>query len=315
MGPRGEHVLVTGGAGFIGAHLARALLEENTVTVYDSLVAGKRDRVPAGAAFIEADVRDGDRLASIVADVDRIFHQAALVSVPRSIETPLESHEINVSATLQVLDAARRHDVPVVLASSAAIYGRPEHLPIAETHRTSPQSPYGLEKLTVDHYARLYHEQYGLETVALRYFNVYGPGQSNGQYAGVITTFRDQANLGESLTIEGDGSQTRDFVHVWDVVRANLLAATSDAATGRAFNIGTGRGTDIRSLAEIVRRLVDTDAGTTHVEARAGDIDRSVADISRARSVLGYEPRIGLETGLRTVVHDGETELIPERSV
>ena len=305
MGPRGEHILVTGGAGFIGSHLAAALLESNTVTIYDSFANGNRAHIPPTARVIEGDICDHDQLASIVADVDRIYHEAAMVSVPQSVEAPLESHDVNLRATVALLEAARRHNVPVVLASSAAIYGQPNTLPITEDHRCQPSSPYGLEKLAIDQYARLYHEQYGLETVSLRYFNVYGPGQS-GQYAGVISTFCDQAQRGQPLTIEGDGTQTRDFVHVSDVVQANLLAATSPAAVGNAINIGTGQSTTIASLAETIISTVDADIGTTHIDGRANDVAHSVADISRAREMLGFEPRTDLATGLQSLVSGSE---------
>jgi len=248
-------ILVTGGAGFIGSHLVESLVAENDVRVLDDLSTGHRESVHDDATLHVGDVRDEPTVRKAMEGVDVVFHQAALVSVDRSIEVPEVSHAVNVDGTLTVLEAAGIEDARAVVASSAAIYGDPGSVPVAETHRTKPLSPYGVEKLAADEYARLYHDLYGLETVALRYFNVYGPRQS-GEYAGVISVFREQAADGGPLTVHGDGTQTRDFVHVDDVVRANCLAATTDA-TGRAYNVGTGTSVSIRELAELVQKLTD----------------------------------------------------------
>lgn len=296
-GPSGATVLVTGGAGFVGSHLVEALVGDNEVRVLDDLSSGREAYVHDDATLIVGDVRDEGTVREAMAGVDTVFHQAAIVSVDRSIEAPGPTHAVNVGGTLTVFEAARTEDARVVVASSAAIYGDPVSVPVAESHPTEPQSPYGLEKLTVDEYARLYHDLYGLETVALRYFNVYGPRQTGGDYAGVISVFREQARAGGPLTVHGDGTQTRDFVHVADVVRANCLAATTDA-TGEAFNVGTGRTVSIRGLAELVQDLADEPVGIEHVDAREGDIERSRADISTASAVLGYEPQWDLREGL-----------------
>lgn len=306
MDVAGRNVVITGGAGFIGSHLADALVADNDVTVLDSLDAGDPANVPDDAALVEADVRDPDAVEACVAGTDLVFHQAALVSVETSVADPVASDDVTADGTLAVLEAARRHDARVVVASSAAIYGPPRELPVDETHPTMPESPYGVAKLAADHYARVYHELYGLETVLLRYFNVYGPRQS-ADYSAVIGTFAAQAAVGDPITVEGDGTQTRDFVHVSDVVRANLLAATADAGTvaGRPYNIGTGEETSIRQLAETVRELAESDGGIVHVEPREGDIDRSVADVSRGRSELGFEPTIPLREGLRDLLRVG----------
>ncbi len=296
----GATILVTGGAGFIGSHIVATLAADNEVRVLDDLSSGHREYVHEAATLQVGDVRDETAVRAAMEGVDIVFHQAALVSVDRSIEAPEESHAINVDGTLTVLEAARAEDARVVVASSAAVYGDPESVPITEAHRTKPLSPYGLTKLTVDEYARLYHDLYGLETVALRYFNVYGPRQS-GEYAGVISVFRDQAAKGGPLTVHGDGSQTRDFVHVADVVRANCLAATTDA-TGQAYNVGTGTSISIRQLAERVREVTDGPVPIEHTEAREGDIDRSCADISRAREALGFEPAWDLRDGLAALL-------------
>jgi UDP-glucose 4-epimerase len=290
-------VLVTGGAGFIGSHLVEALVEDNDVRALDDLSTGHREFVHTDTELIVGDVRDVEAVREAMTGVDVVFHQAAVVSVDRSVEAPTETHAVNIDGTLAVLEAARAEDARVVLASSAAIYGDPVSVPVDESHPTDPLSPYGLEKLAVDQYARLYHDLYGLETVALRYFNVYGPRQTGGDYAGVISIFREQARTGGPLTVHGDGTQTRDFVHVSDIVRANQLAATTEA-TGEAFNIGTGHSHSVLELTAIVRDLAEETIPVEHVEAREGDIQQSRADISKAQETLCYEPRRDLHGGL-----------------
>jgi UDP-glucose 4-epimerase len=295
--PTGETILVTGGAGFIGSHLVDALADENDVRVLDSLSSGRRDRVPDGVTLVEGDLRNDDAVARATDGIDLVFHEAALVSVERSVEDPVESHAVNVDGTLALLERVRAEDARVVLASSAAIYGHPEYTPVDEDHPAEPSSPYGLEKATADEYARLYHELYDIETVSLRYFNVYGPRQVGGDYSAVISIFLEQARAGEPITIDGDGTQTRDFVHVSDVVRANLLAATTDAV-GESFNVGTGSSVTIRELAETIREVVGSDSEIVHGEPRPGDIEHSRASISKIRTELGYEPTVNLEEGL-----------------
>ncbi|KAA9396482.1 NAD-dependent epimerase/dehydratase family protein [Haloarcula sp. CBA1130] len=294
-----QRVLVTGGAGFIGSHIAETLCPDNDVLILDDFSSGNRTNCPDGATVIEGDVRDEATVANAVDGVDIVFHEAAIVSVAQSVENPTASHAVNVDGMLNVLEAARREDARVVFASSAAIYGAPESLPVTETAPKQPASPYGLEKLSGDHYCRLYADLYDLQTVSLRYFNVYGPRQSGGDYAGAITAFAQQARAGGPLTVHGDGSQTRDFVNIADVVQANLLAATTDA-TGEAFNVGTGTGTTIRGVAETIRDTVDPTAEVTTTDPRPGDIRDSLADISKARERLGYDPNVSLTEGLET---------------
>ncbi|WP_324663382.1 NAD-dependent epimerase/dehydratase family protein [Haloarcula sediminis] len=293
----GKTVLVTGGAGFVGSHIADAHLPDNEVRILDNFSSGRRANVPDAATVIEGDIRDDAARSEAMDGVDIVFHQAAIVSVARSVEDPTTSNAVNANGTLAILEAARRQDARVVFASSAAIYGAPETLPITEGESKAPASPYGLEKLTSDHYCRLYADLYDLPTVALRYFNIYGPRQSGGDYAGVIKAFTEQARDGGPLTVHGDGEQTRDFVNVADVVQANCLAATTDA-TGEAFNVGTGTRTSVRQLAELIRDEVAPTAEITHVDARDGDIRHSAADISKAREGLGFEPTISLADGL-----------------
>jgi UDP-glucose 4-epimerase len=299
-----RNVLISGGAGFIGSHLADALVEDNDVTVLDDLSHGQRAHVPDEATFVQGDVNDETVLDEAMRDTDVVFHQAAQVSVDRSVDAPQRSHATNVDATLSLLERARDHDIRVVLASSCAVYGQPESLPIPESAPLDPTSPYGLEKLTVDHYARLYNDLYDLETVALRYFNVYGPRQAGGDYSGVISIFLDQAADDEPLTVHGEGTQTRDFIHVSDVVRANLLAATTDAV-GEAFNVGTGRETSVIELAETIREVMDAESDVVHTAPREGDIDRSCADTSKTAARLGFEATTGLEEGIGTLAESG----------
>ena len=296
----GRTVLITGGGGFIGGHLVDTVVEHNDVRVLDDFSGGRRSQLPATVDVVEGDVRDPATCERALEGVDVVFHEAAVVSVERSVEAPVESHAVNVDATLSLLEGARRTDARVVFASSAAVYGAPETLPITETIPKRPSSPYGLEKLSADHYCRLYHDLYDTETVALRYFNVYGPRQRKGPYSGVITTFIAQARSGGPITVEGTGEQTRDFVHVRDVVRANLLAATTDRV-GEAFNVGTGRSTSIIQLAERVRETVDPSIDIEHVDARPGDIQDSLADVSKATEDLGYKSRVELADGIESV--------------
>nr|WP_200778334.1 NAD-dependent epimerase/dehydratase family protein [Halobaculum gomorrense] len=292
---------MTGGAGFIGSHLSDALVDDNDVRVIDNLTSGERSTLPDDVTFVHGDIRDEDTLSQLVADVDVVFHEAALVSVQHSIEDPVESHETNTRATLGLLEAARANDVRVVLASSAAIYGHPESVPISETARKEPTSPYGLDKLAIDHYARLYANLYDVETIPLRYFNVYGPGQVAGDYSGVISVFIEQALSGENITVHGDGDQTRDFVYIDDVVRANCAAATTDVV-GQAYNVGTGESISVRELAEEIQDITDTCSDIVHTDARSGDIAHSQADISRMRDQLGVEPTVSLREGLEYTV-------------
>ncbi|AFO56739.1 UDP-glucose 4-epimerase [Natrinema sp. J7-2] len=250
--------------------------------------------------MIEGDIRDDDALDRATADIDIIFHHAALISVEASIRDPERTHDVNVTGTVKLLERARDESARFVFASSAAVYGHPDTVPISEDAPLEPTSPYGLSKLAAERYVRLYADLYDLSAVALRYFNVYGPGQLDGDYSAVISVFVDQAAAGDPITVEGDGSQTRDFVHVDDVVQANLLAATAEE-TG-TFNVGTGESVSILELAEIVRDLSGSDPEITYTEARAGDIDRSRASVSNIESSLGFEPSLSLEDGLREII-------------
>ncbi|PCR89170.1 NAD-dependent epimerase/dehydratase family protein [Natrinema ejinorense] len=299
---RDETVLVTGGAGFIGSHLVDALVPQNEVRVLDSFTTGDRTHLPDDVTVIDGDVRDPIALQRAARGVDVVFHHAAVVSVSRSVDEPRQSNRTNLEASLLLLEQARQEDARVVVASSAAVYGHPEELPLTETAPTNPTTPYGVQKLATDQYARLYEDLYGLPTVTLRYFNVYGPRQQ-GPYSGVISTFLEQARAGDPITVEGDGQQSRDFVHVSDVVRANMRAAATDAV-GEAYNIGTGQRTSVLTLAETIRSATGSSSPIVHREPRAGDIRHSGADTSKATRDLGFTARVGLESGIRSLVDD-----------
>jgi len=298
---RDRTVLVTGGAGFIGRKLVGALVDDNDVRVLDDGSTGEPERLPDAVEYVEGDVRDADAVDAAMADVDVVFHEAAVVSVAESVEDPARTNDVNLSGTVATLEAARRHDARLVFASSAAVYGRPSSVPVAEDDPTDPLSPYGLQKLAADRYVRMYADLYDLETVSLRYFNVYGRGQRGGDYAGVITAFLNRVREGEPPVVHGDGSQTRDFVHVSDVVRANLLAATTEE-TGEAYNVGTGASVTVRELAERVVSLSGADLSVEFGPERTGDIQHSEADISKARAALDYEPQVDLSEGLAELV-------------
>jgi UDP-glucose 4-epimerase len=305
--PEGRTVLVTGGAGFVGRRLAEALDAHNEVRVLDDFSTGSRANVPPDVDVVEGDVRDEETVAAATAGVDIVYHQAGLVSVPESLEAPVASSDVNVGGTVRVLEAARRNDARVVVASSAAVYGDADSSPIPEDAPKNPTSPYGADKLAADNYARVFADAYDLPVVALRYFNVYGCGQ-NPEYSGVVDAFLRRALTDEPLVVHGDGEQTRDFVHVDDVVRANLVAGVTDA-TGAAYNVGSGESVSIRRLAELVAELADTDAPIEHGPARPGDIRHSEADIQRAREKLNYEPQTELRVGLGRMIESRRTEL------
>jgi UDP-glucose 4-epimerase len=294
--------LVTGGGGFIGSNLARLLLDDGyVVTILDNFLSGYRSNVEAlpEARLVEGDVRDPDALARAVEGADVVFHLAASVGNVRSIERPLEDSEINVLGTLRVLEAAREHRVgKVVFSSSAGIFGELKHLPISEDHPVEPDSPYGASKLGAEKlclaYAKLYD---GFDAVCLRYFNVYGPNQRFDAYGNVIPIFAHRMVNGEPLTIYDDGEQTRDFVNVHDVAQANLLAARAEGVSG-AFNVASASSVSINRLVELMAEVSGLDVSVQHAPPRKGDVRDSLADISAARRVLGFEPVVDLGRGL-----------------
>jgi nucleoside-diphosphate-sugar epimerase len=300
--------LVTGGAGFIGSHIATRLVEGgHAVRILDDLSSGKQANLAHIAGDVElivGDVRDAARVTELAAGCDVIFHEAAIVSVPYSVEHPQETHDVNIQGTLNVLLAARKHGVKrVVFACSAAVYGEEPEQPKVETMRTAPVAPYGVEKMTGEQYLYCWSKLYGVETVSLRYFNVFGPRQDpTSAYSGVISIFVDRILRGAPLTIFGDGEQYRDFVYVDNVVDANIAAATRPSVSGRAYNVACGQKTSLNELAAILGRIVGKDVRPTHAPPRAGDIRESLADIGLARAELGYEPKVGVEEGLGRLV-------------
>jgi UDP-glucose 4-epimerase len=300
--------LVTGGAGFIGSHIVERLVRTgHTARVFDNFSSGKRENLAPFAPRIEVipgDLRDRERVDLAVTGCDVVFHEAAIVSVPYSIEHPQETHDVNLQGTLNVLEAARRAGAKrVVFASSAAIYGDAPELPKRETMLPSPISPYGVEKITGEHYLRVYGSHYGLETVALRYFNVFGPRQDpSSPYSGVISVFVARALAKKTLTIFGDGEACRDFVYVDDVVDANFAAATRDGVSGQVFNVARGGRTSLNDLVAMLGRILQREIRPEHASERAGDIAKSVADVAHARDKLGYEAKVGVEDGLERLV-------------
>jgi nucleoside-diphosphate-sugar epimerase len=298
--------LVTGGAGFIGSHIVEELLRRHhQVRVLDNFSTGKRENlsfaVNTGALeIIDGDIRDPEVVARAVADTDGLFHEAALVSVPLTVEQPRLSVEINARGSFNVLEAARHARVRrVVYASSAAVYGDSAELPLAESVPPRPLSPYGLDKLYTEYLGALYHALYGLETFALRYFNVFGPRQDpTSPYSGVISIFVNLLRAGRTPTIFGDGEQTRDFVYVSDVVEANLRAMFTDYRGFRVFNVGQGRQTSLNQLLAQLQQLTGASIDPKFVEARKGDVRHSLADLSLIERELGYVPSRSLSEGL-----------------
>ena len=301
--------LVTGGAGFIGSHIAQALLERgDRVRVLDNLSTGKRENLPAAGGpaagpveLIQADLTDMEAVSAAMRGVDCVFHQAALASVPRSIERPLDTHAACVTGTLVVLDAARRAGVRrVVYAASSSAYGDQPTSSKRETDLPLPLSPYAAAKLAGEYYCHAFAQSYGLETVALRYFNVFGPRQDPGSpYSAVIPLFITAMLAGRQPEIYGDGQQSRDFTYVDNVVAGNLLAADAAGVSGRVMNVANGRATTLLSLVALLNDMLGTKLGPIHHPARTGDVRESLADISLARKLLAYDPQVDFEEGLR----------------
>jgi UDP-glucose 4-epimerase len=304
-------ILVTGGAGFIGSHIVDRLIDEGLkVIVLDDLSTGDKTNLAAhknnnSFQFIEGDIRNVDKVKAAVEGVDAVIHEAALVSVTRSVENPLLSHRINLDGTVNLLKACVDAKVKrFVLASSCAVYGDTETLPIPENLEPKPLSPYAAHKLAAEKYAKKFHKEHGLETVSLRYFNVYGPRQNYGPYSGVISVIVNRILENKAPPIYGDGTQTRDFVNVKDVVEANILALSKKAAIGEVFNIGTGKAVTINKLTDSLQKIMDkTDLEPVHAEPRPGDIKHSYGDVTKAKRKLKYKPRVKLEQGLRELVN------------
>ena len=300
-----RQVLVTGGGGFIGSNLVRALLERgDTVRILDNFATGNRANLAGledDVEVFEGELRSYERVHNAVRGVELVFHQGALPSVPRSVQDPLTTSAVTIEGTLNVLLAARDEDVRrVVYASSSSVYGNSGTLPRTESQQPDPISPYAVAKLAAERYCVSFHRVYGIETVALRYFNVFGPRQDpNSQYAAVVPRFLAAIDAGEPVPIHGDGTQSRDFTYVANVVAANLLAGDAGEAGGTVLNVATGRQASVNELADAIGAVLGKPVEKNYLPVRTGDVRDSWADVSAAQRVLGYETAIGLEEGLR----------------
>ncbi|MFX0101474.1 MAG: NAD-dependent epimerase/dehydratase family protein [Candidatus Hodarchaeota archaeon] len=302
-----KNVVVTGAAGFIGSHLVDKLVElGNNVIGIDNFLSGRRENLSnalkkSNFKLAEGDIRDLEFLSTHFKEMDVIFHEAALTSVPGSVEDPKLCNEINVTGTLNVLEISRKHDISkVVFASSCAIYGDSQNLPNKEDMGVNPVSPYGVSKLAAEAYVKAFHETYGLDTTALRYFNVFGPRQRDNPYSGVIAIFFGCISRKQGLNVFGDGKQTRDFVYVKDVVDANLLASTSELARGKIINVPGGSPITINELARTILDITGNNGlNINHKPPREGDILHSHGDISRANALLGFTPKFNMKSGLK----------------
>jgi len=311
---KGKRIVITGGAGFIGSNLTGELSKDNEVIIIDNLSSGHLRNIErlvklTNVRFIQGSITDLPLLREAFANTDYVFHQAALVSVPMSIQAPLRANEVNVLGTLNVLTAARESGVrKVVCASSCAVYGNASTLPVTESTPPDPESPYAVTKLTDEHYCRVFALLYALPTVCLRYFNVYGPAQDpHSDYAAVIPKFITQTLRNQPLTIFGDGHQTRDFVFITDVVQANISAA--EAAVQGVYNIGTGQQTSVIELANLVLESAGRHSTIRHQPPRAGEIRHSFADISKAKE-FGYNPKHSIKEGIEKTIPSIEASLI-----
>jgi UDP-glucose 4-epimerase len=300
--------LVTGGAGFIGSHIVRRLVGEGElVRVVDNLSTGQSARlqdVRDSVEFVEGDLADERVSDDVVKGVDHVLHQAAVPSVQRSVRDPIGTNRSNVTATLNVLESCRKAGVRrLVYAASSSAYGDTEVLPKIEEMSPNPLSPYALQKLVGERYCKLYYDLYGLETVSLRYFNVFGPDQDpHSEYSAVIPKFIAKLLAKESLTIYGDGEQSRDFTYVENVVEANLLALRAATAPGNICNIGCGERITLNQLVRLLEEIVGVKANVNNVGSKAGDVRHSLADVTLAQRLLGYEPKVMVEEGLRRTV-------------
>ena len=303
--------LITGGAGFIGSHLTdRLLAEGGRVRILDNLSSGSMKNLADAARsgdrleVIEGDLRDLPTVERAVRGVSVIFHQAAMRSVPRSVADPLGANENNVTGTLHIFDAARRAGVPrIVYASSSSVYGDRPDLPKREDQPPAPISPYAVSKAATEQYGRVWSKVYGIDTIGLRYFNVFGPRQDpHSEYAIVIPRFIFRSLAGEPVEVHGDGEQSRDFTYIDNVVHANVLASRAVGAGGESFNVGCGERTSLLAILERLERMLGRKIERQHTPVRAGDVRHTLADISHAKRLLGYEPLVPFDEGFRRTV-------------
>jgi len=303
-----DRYLVTGGAGFIGSHIARRLVSEGAkVRVVDNLSTGLIERLEDctdSVEFVAGDLADNRVSDEVVQGVDYVLHQAAIPSVQRSVGDPLSTNRANVTATLNLLESCRKAKVQrLVFAASSSAYGDTEVLPKVELMPPDPLSPYALQKLVGERYCKLYYRLYGLETVSLRYFNVFGPGQDpHSEYSAVIPKFINAMLAKKTLTVYGDGEQSRDFTYVENVVEANLVALRANKAAGNVCNIGCGERITLNALIRLLEEVMGTKTDVHYAGSKLGDVRHSLADITLARSLLGYVPKIGVKEGIRRTV-------------
>ena len=303
-----KRYLITGGAGFIGSHIVRRLVSEGKyVRVVDNMSTGKETRlndVRQSIDFLQGDLADEEVSEAAVRGIDYVLHQAAIPSVQRSINDPVGTNRANVTATLNLLESCRKANVRrFVYAASSSAYGDAEVLPKLESMPVNPLSPYALQKWVGEHYCKLYHKLYGLQTISLRYFNVFGPAQDpHSEYSAVIPKFITALLAEKPVTVYGDGEQSRDFTYVENVVEANLVAAEASSAAGIMCNIGCGERVSLNTLIRLLEENIGVKAEVTYAEPKAGDVRHSLADIAAARRVLGYEPKVMLNEGLKRTV-------------
>jgi UDP-glucose 4-epimerase len=304
-------VFVTGGAGFIGSNLVPILLKKGyVVTVFDNLSTGKEENIHAHQSnpnfvFVRGDIRKQAEIRKALKGSDAVVHLAAQIDVTASVKDPAFTHEVNVTGTLNVLQEAAKEKVRrFVFASSTAVYGDAKNLPVKELEPLKPISPYAASKAAAEAYCSAYAGCFGLDAIALRFFNVYGPKNENSPYSGVITKFLGQAARGEAIKVEGDGEQTRDFIHIDDITRALALALESKKARGEAFNVCTGKPTSINGLVDALEKVTGKDMRVIRAPARVGDIRFSYGDGSKAAEKLGFKAKIGIASGLRLLLAD-----------
>ena len=307
--PFTPRVLITGGAGFIGSNLADELIRQGAkVSIIDNLVTGARENleeIRGEFDFVEGDINDPQSLQRAIADVEIVFHQAALPSVPRSVDNPRETHDACVNATFNLLVKAKESGVRrFIYAASSSAYGDQEILPKVETMRPEPLSPYAAAKLVGEYYCRVFSQVYGLETFALRYFNVFGPRQNpSSTYSGVISRFIDALMKGKTPVIYGDGEQTRDFTYIANVIDANIRAAQTDVGIGEVMNVANGERVSLNQLLATLKTITgNTESGVDYLPERKGDVKHSQADNARAIEWLGYQKLVGLEEGLTKTI-------------
>ena len=306
----GKRILVTGVAGFIGSNLSDELLDKKASVIgIDNFFNGRMDNIKDSLqnqnfTFHKADIRDYDFLLEICKDIDIIFHEAAFTSVPQSVKMPISCNEVNVNGTLNILNAARIRDVEtIIFASSSSVYGDTPTLPKKEDMNLIPISPYGVAKLACEKYLYAFYKVYGLNTVALRYFNVYGPRQKDSTYSGVIPIWLGRIYRDENPIVFGDGEQRRDFTYIKDVVNANLLSGVANNIAGEVFNIGASSPITVNELADIIKKICEKEyLGVDFTDPRPGDIRDSFADITKARKILKFEPKYDIQTGLKKYI-------------